>query len=175
MDFVALLRGVNVGASIRVDMARLRSMCASLGLERVRTYINSGNLLFSSDRDREALAQELRAAVSREFGAEVPVLVKTGEEMARIAAALPGDWEHGPQRRTDVAYLFAPVDFPGLAEDLPLKREYVDLRYIPGALLWNVARADLGRCGLSRIVGHRAYPFMTVRNANTARFLGRGG
>ena len=49
MKYIALLRGINVGKSIKVSMKELKSICEDIGLENVRTYIQSGNVIFESD------------------------------------------------------------------------------------------------------------------------------
>lgn len=82
---VALLRGVNVGGSNRLPMAEFREALASLGLERVETYIQSGNVVFDSDLAADALAGMMRAAIAARFGFSPEVFVL---EASEITAAL---------------------------------------------------------------------------------------
>ena len=87
--FVALLRGVNVGGR-SVSMRELRELVGRLGHEDVRTYIQSGNVLFRSRHDDAgALADELRAAIEAELGHRVTVVLRTPAELARVLAANP--------------------------------------------------------------------------------------
>lgn len=106
--WVALLRGINVGGSNPLAMVDLRATAASLGWSEAATYIQSGNLVFSTslpasgspepsgspgssiDVSEAALAERLRAALSERHGLDVPVVVRTASEIARIAAAHPG-------------------------------------------------------------------------------------
>ena len=83
---VALLRGVNVGKTTMVAMARLREVFAELGYTDIKTYVNSGNVVFSG---RKASAAKLEKAVSEEFGFRVPVVVRTRDEIAAVVAANP--------------------------------------------------------------------------------------
>lgn len=85
--FVAFLRGVNVGKGKRVRMAKLRELLAALGYRDVRTLLNSGNAIFESKaRSTTALATRIQAAIAESLHVEVPVIVKSSEEMAAIQA-----------------------------------------------------------------------------------------
>jgi uncharacterized protein (DUF1697 family) len=87
---VALLRAVNLGPRNKVSMPALRELVRSLGHGDAETYLQSGNVVFSSDRaDADGLAGELRAALSGRLGLDVDVLLRTGEELAAVVAANP--------------------------------------------------------------------------------------
>ncbi|HEX7051735.1 MAG TPA: DUF1697 domain-containing protein [Longimicrobiales bacterium] len=79
--FIALLRGINVGGHNKVPMSELRSLCAELGWSDVRSYIQSGNLVFAAGAAPPALEAELERAIERRFGLSIPVIVRT-----------PSDW-----------------------------------------------------------------------------------
>jgi len=82
---VALLRGINVGGRNKVPMAELREVAASLGHTGVSTYIQSGNVLFSTAKtDTGQLAAALEAAISERFGLRASVVVLSRDELARI-------------------------------------------------------------------------------------------
>lgn len=87
---VALLRGVNVGASTRVPMADLRRVVADCGYGDVRTYVNSGNVVLTADDpDPHAVAARLTAACAQAFPVRPDVLVRTREELRAVVAANP--------------------------------------------------------------------------------------
>ena len=81
-NWVALLRGVNVGGNNKLPMATLRSLAEAEGFGNVRTYIASGNLTLTSDLDEAGIRERLEQAIEREFGKRIAVLVRSGEEMA---------------------------------------------------------------------------------------------
>ena len=87
-SYVALLRGVNLGKRT-LRMEDLRRIASELGLDSPRTFIASGNLLFSSDRKETDLKSALEERLGRHMGAPVPVMIRTAEEMARVSAANP--------------------------------------------------------------------------------------
>ncbi len=85
---IALLRAVNVGGR-KLPMAELRDLCGELGWEDVQTYIQSGNLVFTAPGKGGELERKLEEAISRKFGMEVPVMVRTASQWAGYAAANP--------------------------------------------------------------------------------------
>ncbi|MDG4808102.1 DUF1697 domain-containing protein [Micromonospora sp. WMMD1120] len=97
--YVALLRGVNVG-STRLAMADLRRIVGDLGHEDVKTYLQSGNVAFGSTvRDAEKLAAGIERALADELSLTVPVLVRSGRELAAVAGGNPyADREDDPTR-----------------------------------------------------------------------------
>lgn len=74
--FVALLRGINVGGRNTIPMRDLRTLCLDLGWADVRTYIQSGNVIFHAEAAASALEDQLERAIKRIFGFAVPVLVR---------------------------------------------------------------------------------------------------
>ncbi len=88
--YVALLRGINVGKHKRISMEDLRALVAGLGATDVRTYVNSGNVVFRSDEpDAASLERTIADAIREKLGQEVPVVIRTGEEMAEIVRSNP--------------------------------------------------------------------------------------
>lgn len=171
MKYAALLRGINVGTTKRIDMKHLKALFEGLGFVNVTTYINSGNVRFESDELVENIRASLDACFRSELGFEVPTIVKTLEEMQLIAAEIPTEWQNDTEQRTDVAYLFDEIDYIDTIDKFPFKRDFVDVRYVKGAVIWNISRENYNKSQLNKLIGHKLYQFMTIRNVNTARRL----
>lgn len=88
-SYVALLRGVNLTGKSTVKMADLKAIADEIGLGSARTYIASGNLLFLSDEREAFLRSALEERLEARLGHEVRVMLRTGQEMARILDANP--------------------------------------------------------------------------------------
>jgi uncharacterized protein (DUF1697 family) len=102
--YVALLRGVNVGRHGRIDMPTLKRAFEHLGCEDVRTYINSGNVLF---RDRRK-ASTLTRLAEKELGTRVAI--RTLAQLEELCASIPDRYANDKEQKTDVAFL---LDEPG--------------------------------------------------------------
>ena len=86
--YVALLRAINVGGKNMVPMGRLREVFEEVGCRGVRTYINSGNVVFeASPAVAKRVAREVEKRIEAELGVRSPVVVRTAEEMARAGVA----------------------------------------------------------------------------------------
>jgi uncharacterized protein (DUF1697 family) len=163
--WVALLRGINVGGRSTVPMAGLRRLFADAGFESVRTYINSGNVLFEGvEPDRAAL----EAAVQQTFGVASTVVIRRLTELAKVARSHPFGSDTS---KSFVAFLAEKPDRGAkqrLAEldagdnEYELRGRELFLRYPTG-----YRNAKLAGARLERALGVPA----TVRNWNTVTKL----
>ncbi|MFV9549995.1 DUF1697 domain-containing protein [Algibacter sp. PT7-4] len=88
--YIALLRGINVGGHKKVPMAMLREALVKVDLINVKTYIQSGNVIFqSSEKNTKALEIKIQEAITTNFGFEVPVLVLTLNALKQIFNTCP--------------------------------------------------------------------------------------
>lgn len=101
--WVALLRGVNVSGAGKLPMAEFRDMLSGMGLGAVRTYIQSGNAVFESDRTAEALQGAIRDAVAQRFGFRPETFVLTEAEM--VSALTDHPFGEADPRRVHVCFL----------------------------------------------------------------------
>ncbi len=171
MKYVALLRGINVGGNSKIEMKRLKNVCESLEFENVQTYINSGNVLFETTKDKKQIAQAIEEAIVKEFGFVVPVVVKNSEAIRAIDKEVPKTWVNNTEMKTDVLFLWDEIDDKNIIKDLIVRPEIDNIKYIQGAIIWNVKRADVTKSGLLKIIGTDLYKKVTVRNINTVRKL----
>jgi len=171
MKYIILLRKINVGKDNRISKQALKEAFEALAYEDVEIYINSGNVLFSSSKEKAELRQEIDPMLEALFAASIDFLIKTQAEMLEIAQAIPENWENNSEQKTDVAYLFEEIDDERISAKVPAKKEYLDLRYLKGALIFHVSRENQMKSQYSKIVSSPIYKHMTLRNVNTARYL----
>ena len=111
MEYVALLRGINVGGKNKVVMSELREQIADEGYRNVRTYINSGNLLFEAgaDASREDVAQAVEDLLARRYDFPIRLALLTAQEYLAQLDELP-DWWHGEVARRDALFYTRGLD-----------------------------------------------------------------
>jgi uncharacterized protein (DUF1697 family) len=170
--FVALLRGINVGGKNLVRMPDLAACFAAAGYAGVRTYIQSGNVLFESGQaDGLALETEIEGALAATFGLPVKVVVRSRAEFAATVTAVP-DGFGWPDHRCDVIFLKHPTTADDALAALPALADGVDRVWPgPGALYFARLTAQASRTRLTRIIGSPIYQQMTIRNWNTTSRL----
>lgn len=171
MVYVALLRGINVGGNNKVEMAHLKKTFEGLGLTGIKTYIDSGNIIFKDSRPAPKLVPVLEAAIEKDFGFSVKVLLRTAANIATITKALPEKWVNDAAMKCDVMFLWEHYDNKGVLKEIVIKPGIDDVKYVPGAILWRVDKSVVTRSGLLRVVGTDLYKHMTIRNCNTVRKL----
>ncbi|MFJ8517583.1 DUF1697 domain-containing protein [Lysinibacillus xylanilyticus] len=87
--YIAFLRGINVGGHNKIIMAELRSSLEQLGLHNVKTYIQSGNILFESNEAEELLQTRIHDKIKEDFGVSSVVVIRTAEELQQIVSQSP--------------------------------------------------------------------------------------
>jgi len=103
--YVALLRGINVGGRTKIAMADLRTLFDALDAEDVTTYLQSGNVVFRSDAAATALAQSVEQRIAGELGLRVTVVMRTGAQLAKIAAGNPFAGRGADAKQLHVVFL----------------------------------------------------------------------
>ena len=106
MKYAAFLRGINVGGKNKVKMETLREICASLGFENVKTYINSGNVIFETDKsDDKKLAEKIEKAIEKEFALNIKVMVRARAEIEEIIKNNPFEGQFENHKDLHVFFL----------------------------------------------------------------------
>jgi uncharacterized protein (DUF1697 family) len=172
MRYVALLRGVNVGGANKASMTELKTAFEAEGMTSVRSYINSGNILFSTDRqDRRELVALLESVLKQRMGLSIDVQLRDADELGAVFEAIPSEWRNDHSMKCDVVFLQPDVDRADILEELGPRPGVEDALYVPGVVVWRVDRSNATRSRLTRIVGTPLYGRVTVRNCNTTRKL----
>ena len=172
LRYVALLRGINVGGRNIVAMADLREAFEAAGLEAVRTYIQSGNVLFESGAPRQSLEDHIEAMLERRFGVPLVVMVRSHAELRNVVEKAPdGFGQHPDAYHSDVIFLKRPLTSRQVMRVVEL-REGVDQAW-PGTGVVYFARLSARRTQsrMSRIVGTPEYQRMTIRSWTTTTKL----
>jgi uncharacterized protein (DUF1697 family) len=87
--YLALLRGINVGGKNKIKMADLKQMFEALGLNKVETYIQSGNIIFESSGTADKLRTVIENEILKTFGFSVIVIIRTATELEQIIRQCP--------------------------------------------------------------------------------------
>lgn len=173
MRYVALLRGINVGGKNMVRMAELKPCLEKVGLNGVRTYIQSGNILFESDEtDKTKLVTLMEQAIIKEFGHEVPVVLLTHNELENIATSTPKGWMENPEFKYNYIFLKPPYDINKVVEAIGvLKPDIESVTVGEGVLYQSMSIKLFGRTTTGKLASNPIYKIMTFRNHNTVTKL----
>jgi uncharacterized protein (DUF1697 family) len=105
-EYVAFLRGINVGGNNKIGMEELRQAFISLGFAGVKTVLASGNMIFETQKTKAGLAQDIEQKISKSFGIDVSVILRTIDDVKVLADADPfKNIKVTPQTRLYVTFL----------------------------------------------------------------------
>ena len=170
IPYVALLRGVNVGGKNLISMQSLKESFKNLGFQNVTTYINSGNIIFTSPlKDARALENKIEQMLSREYNHTGKVVIRNFLEMTELLKRIPAMWADDKLWKHNVIFLRHTIDSKKILECCKPKPEIEEVKYHPGVLLWSARIDDLTRSNMLQVSKQNIYQEMTVRNLNTTR------
>jgi uncharacterized protein (DUF1697 family) len=172
-QYVALLRGINVGGNNIIKMIDLKACFEALGFKSVMTYIQSGNVLFSADKSaRTTMTKKIEKALSKAFAYDSRVVVRSYEDMKSIVEHAPKGFGKLPEAyRYDVVFLKEPLTATRAMKSVSIK-EGVDKAFAgKGVLYFSRLTSKATQSHLNRIASMPVYQHMTIRNWNTTTKL----
>jgi uncharacterized protein (DUF1697 family) len=116
VKYVAFLRGINVGGKNILPMKDLAAMFETAGCSGVRTYIQSGNVVFTaSDATMRGVSAAISERIAKRFGYKVPVVIRDAKQMAKVARNNPHLKKGADEKTVHVAFLLAAPDKKAVA------------------------------------------------------------
>lgn len=170
--FVALLRGVNVGGNNIISMRELKERFEGIGFKQVSTYINSGNVIFTTkETDPRQLEVKIEKMLSKDFQLDSKVVIRSLAEMQQLVKSFPKSWTGDRDWRYNVMFLRHTIDSEKILDDLTTTTDSEELVYRPGTLLWSAHVKDINRTNMNKLSSRKVFREMTVRNLNTTKKL----
>jgi uncharacterized protein (DUF1697 family) len=172
-QYLALLRGINVGGNNIIKMVDLKACFENMGFSDVLTYIQSGNVLFkSAEKDKAKLTAKIEAGLSERFSYKARLVVISYKQLKQAVDESPKGFGKDPDEyRYDVIFLKEPIT-PKEAMKSVSTKEGVDNAYSGKDVLYFsrlIARATQSH--LTKIIALPVYQNMTIRNWNTTTKL----
>lgn len=171
--YIALLRGINVGGKNKISMSALKTVFEEVGFIGVKTYINSGNIVFSSAiQDISELAGISESAITDNFGLNIPVVIRSVKDLADILAQAPPWWDRDKGAVNYAIFVIPPFAveevFAVIGEAKP---GYEQVDHYGNVIFWSAPRETFAKTRWSKIAGSSANNHVTIRNANTVNKL----
>ncbi len=173
MQYVALLRGINVGGKNKVSMKDLKTCFNKAGFPDAITYINSGNVIFTSEeKDTIKLAEKCKEIIHQEFGFPISLALIDVDTLQEALDNVPQWWGNDPDSKHDAMFVIHPATAEEIIGEVgPIRPEYEKLYVYKQIIFWSAPLKTYSRTRWSKIVGTKAYQSITIRNANTTKKL----
>ncbi|MDD2700931.1 MAG: DUF1697 domain-containing protein [Sideroxydans sp.] len=167
---IALFRGINVGGNNKLPMKELTTVLEGLGLQAVRTYIQSGNVIFDSNGEPAVLAERIAAAIKERHGFEPKVLLLDAGKLEKAIKANPFPEDKAEGNTLHFNFLKCVPPAPDLAgiEKIKAASERCELK---GDVFYLHAPDGIGRSKLAANMERLLGVAMTGRNWNTVKKL----
>lgn len=170
--YIVFLRGVNVGGKAKLKMADLVTALSEQGLTDVRTYIQSGNILFTSTASKPELLKLIKMVIHTNFDLLVEAALFTDTEWRAVVAAAPDWWGKDETWKHNLLIMIEPYN---MAETVAavgtLKPDIETMLPGEGVLYQSMSKELFGRTTTGKLAASPAYKKMTIRNYNTATKL----
>lgn len=171
--YVALLRGINVGGKNKIAMKDLKINLENLGYENVKTYLNSGNVVFSSsESDIDKLMHQIEKMIKQEFNLDIPVLVVLQEHLIDILNNAPAWWHrNGKEIYDNLIFIIPPSTFADVYAELgEPNKDLEKISNYEDVIFWSFVRKDFNKTNWwAKTASVKISTKLTIRIANTVK------
>ena len=171
--YAALLRGINISGKNKVPMAELKKGFEKLAFEEVKTYLNSGNVIFSSDEDdTKKLTKQIQVMIKNQFHLDISVFVISREKLGDILQNAPEWWGNDNKEIYDnLIFIIPPATFTEVFNEIgEPKKELEKIEEYKEVIFWSFSRKDYQKTNWwSKTASANISTNLTIRTANTVR------
>ncbi len=167
--YIALLRGINVGGKNKISMPELKELFEQRGFLEVSTYINSGNIIFSSEgKDELRLKEDCETMIIERFQLNISVGVIRAEDLEAALKHAPSWWGVDKNSKHNAIFVIPPATAEEVMQAVgEAKPDYEKVDSYGRVIFWSAPMDTFSRTRYSKIVGSAVYDSITIRNANT--------
>lgn len=172
--YIALLRGINISGKNKIPMAELKKGLETLGFQEVKTYLNSGNVVFSSQDDAGSLTNRIEEMIKSRFALDIPVFVLPKKALADILHNAPEWWGNdGKEIYDNLIFILPPAKFSDVYAEIGAPKEGLEkIASYKDVIFWSFSRKEYQKTNWwSKTASAKISPKLTIRTANTVRKL----
>lgn len=171
--YIALLRGINISGKNKISMFELKKGFIELDFEEVATYLNSGNVIFSSAaNDTSVLSNQIKSMIQDRFGLDIPVLIILQEELKELLKNAPDWWgDDNKEIYDNLIFIMPPLSYEEFYDAVgDPKEEYEKVSPYKNVVFWSFSRKDYQKTyWWSKTASANISDRITIRTANTVR------
>lgn len=169
--YIVFLRGINVGGKNKISMLKLKELFEQNGFQDVATYINSGNVIFSSNNtDENKLKKECEVLIANKFQLNIPAIVIAVNDLFTAINHAPSWWDQDQDSKHNAIFILPPATVEEVYKEVgAIKPEYEKVAHFGRVIFWSAPIKTFSRTRWSKVVGSSVYVNITIRNANTVK------
>lgn len=125
-------------------------------------------MIFSDQtKTLKEIRQEIERAIKKEFKLEIRVMLRSAHNLKEILESIPSSWREEPGMCPYIAFLWEEIDTPDITKQIGSNIKTENIKYIPGALLWNIESKNWSKDSVYKFTNGKMSKNITVRNINT--------
>lgn len=171
--YIALLRGINISGKNKISMSELKKGFVGLGYAEVSTYLNSGNVIFSTDEeDEEVICKTVTSMILERFQLDIPVFIIMQKELENILSNAPEWWGNDNKDIYDnIIFLMPPLSYEEFYREIGQPKEELENVYnYRNTVFWSFSRKDYQKTNWwAKTANSGESNKITIRTANTVR------
>lgn len=171
--YVAFLRGINISGKNKVPMAELKKAFEELGFREVKTYLNSGNVIFSSDDENiGSLTSRIETMIKEQFALDIPTFITSKEDLEDILKHAPDWWgDENKEIYDNLIFIMPPATVAEVWGEIGEPREGLEkIKDYKAAIFWSFSRKDYQKTNWwPKTANANISNKLTIRTANTVR------
>lgn len=172
MTYILLLRGVNVGGKNKVKMEELKDQLTTLGFADIRSYINSGNLIFNAESEAAEVKGAIRQMLAENYAFNISFALINAADYQKALAALPSWWHDGSMARQDALFFTDDVDRAHVEERIKKMKLHSEIICFSDiAVFWGKTdEKEYAKTAYHKyLIAEDFYKKITIRNGNTVQ------
>ena len=151
-----------------IKMVELKECFETMGLTKVKTYINSGNVIFETeDKDKKKLTEQIGKAIEKRFGFVIKIVLVSKAQLDKIVDGAPSSWKKGEGLKCYVSFIIEPTTVEKALKDIDVKEGVAFLDRGDGVLYMSTTLSGFTRSVFVKLIQKKIYKEMTMRNYNT--------
>lgn len=171
--YIALLRGINISGKNKISMPELKKGFVELGFTEVATYLNSGNVIFSSTVDDiNVLSNKIKVMIKDRFDLDIPVYIVLQEKLKELLNNAPAWWgDENKEIYDNIIFIMPPLSYDEFYKEIGNpKAEYEKVHPYENFVFWSFSRKDYQKTNWwSKTASTGVSGKITIRTANTVR------
>ena len=171
--YIALLRGINISGKNKITMSELKKGFSEIGFGEVTSYLNSGNIIFSSSvDDKSILSNTIKSMINDRFDLDIPVFITLQEELIDILDNAPNWWgDDNKEIYDNLIFIMPPLFYQDIYDEIgEPKVEYETVYNYKNAIFWSFSRKNYQKTNWwSKTASSSISDKITIRTANTVR------
>ena len=172
--YIALLRGINISGKNKIAMSELKKAMEQLGYQEIVPYLNSGNVVFSSDTDdRDKIKNNIQSMIKDQFHLDIPIYVMTAQKLEELLSHHPDWWGKNDKEIYDnIIFVIPPVTYDDVFHAIGSPNEYEKIQEYKNNIFWSYRLKDYRKTNWwSKTASTSISPSITIRTANTMKKL----